>query len=539
MTPRTTVEQQIYIQWHQHWRKDWNAFATEVLGVHLDKDQRAIVTAVQNNKMVSVRSGTARGKDFVAAVVAMCFLYLTPTWAKTENGYELVGNTKIALTAPTGRQVENIMIPEIARLFERAKRRGFELPGKLRADGIRTDNKEWFLVGFKADENDHEAWSGFHAANVMFVVTEATGISKDTFEAIEGNLQGNSRLLLVFNPNKTTGYAADSQKSNRFVKIKLSSLTAPNVRLKRNIIPAQVDYEWVDERIKAWCMQIAPEDVRESENDFQWEGRWYRPSDLARKKILGEFPKTDDDVLIPQNWIELAQERWQTYKKTNGNHCIIGCDVAGMGRDSTCKAFRQDNYVWIQKRNSGGTANHAAEAGELVQYHKSHNGCVTAIDTIGEGAGVFSICEAEAKVNDEIETWHFISSKNSQKAEAKNGKPLTDVTGQYTFVNLRAYLFWCLRDWLNPDNETGAMLPPEGTFLEEATNTHWSFHPNGKIMIEPKEDIKTRIGYSPDEMDAVAMTFNPEAIEAFQTLEAQTYGQSHYMTNSEIADIVY
>ena len=52
------------------------------------------------------------------------------------------------------------------------------------------------------DENNTEAWSGFHAVNTMFVVTEASGLSEAVFNAIEGNLQGNSRLLLVFNPLK-------------------------------------------------------------------------------------------------------------------------------------------------------------------------------------------------------------------------------------------------------------------------------------------------------------------------------------------------
>ena len=84
----------------------------------------------------------------------------------------------------------------------------FVLPGRLNAYDIRTDSDEWFLTGFKADENNHEAWSGFHAVNTMFVITEASGISDNTFEAIEGNLQGNSRVLLVFNPNTCLLYTS-------------------------------------------------------------------------------------------------------------------------------------------------------------------------------------------------------------------------------------------------------------------------------------------------------------------------------------------
>ena len=55
---------------------------------------------------------------------------------------------------------------------------------------------------------------------------------------------------------------------------------------------------------------------------------------------------------------------------------------------------------------------------------------------------------------------------------------------------MRAYLFWAVRDWLNPKNGFGAALPPCDRLMEEATETHWKFMSNGSIIIEPKEDIK-------------------------------------------------
>lgn len=100
-------------------------------------------------------------------------------------------------------------------------------------------------------------------------------------------------------------------------------------------------------------------------------------------------------------------------------------------------------------------------------------------------------------------------AKYSEGAKGFNGKNLTDTTGQYEFLNMRAYLFWAVRDWLNPKNETGAMLPPDPQFDEEATEIKWSFRSDGRIYIEPKEDIKKRLGRSPDKFDAFANTFYP------------------------------
>lgn len=510
---RNEEERQAAAQLFKAWRKDWNLFIKQVLGVKLDKEQRAIVTAVQHNKRVSVRSGTARGKDFVAACIAMCFLYLTPKWnAKGE----MIENTKVALTAPTDRQVRNIMIPEISRLFNRAKRRGFALPGRLNSSEIRMeDNAEWFLVGFKADEHNHEAWSGFHAVNTMFIVTEATGIKDDTYAAIEGNLQGNSRILLVFNPNTTIGYAARSQKSERWLRFCLNSLTAPNVVKKKVLLPGQVDYEWVVDKVTSWCQPITEEEVKESENDFQFEGAWYRPSDLFRKKVLGEFPKVDEAILIPPRWIELAQERWRNHKLTSHNDAIVGLDVAGMGRDCTVQCFRFGDYVErFDKHNSGGKADHMEVAGRIVHELRTHTGYSVSIDTIGEGAGVFSrLVEVCRESYGQLDEAAIISCKYSEWGSLDPAN-LTDATGQYHFANMRAYLFWAVRDWLDPDKGSNAMLPPGGSLCEEASEIKWSFLSNGKIIIEPKEDIKERLGHSTDEFDALANTFHPKAIRA-------------------------
>lgn len=511
------------------WRKDWNLFIEQALGVTLDTEQRAIVTAVQHNKRVSVRSGTARGKDFVAACIAVSFLYLTPRWnAKGE----MIENTKVALTAPTDRQVKNIMIPEISRLFNRAKQRGFVLPGRLTSSDIRTDNAEWFLTGFKADEHNHEAWSGFHAVNTMFVVTEASGIKDDTYSAIEGNLQGNSRVLLVFNPNTTVGYAARSQKSDRWQRFCLNSLTAPNVVHKKILLPGQVDFEWVEDKVRLWALPISEQEVKESENDFQFEGQWYRPSDLFRKKVLGEFPKVDEDILIPPKWIELAQERWQKYHLSSHNDAIIGLDVAGMGRDCTVKCFRYGNYVErFDKHNSGGKADHMKVAGSIINELAQHSGYAVSVDTIGEGAGTYArLVEVCEESNGRLDEDVIISCKYSEGAKS-GSDDLTDSTGQYTFANMRAYLFWAVRDWLDPDKGSEAMLPPGGTLFEEATEIKWSFLSNGRIIIEPKEDIKERLGHSTDEFDALANTFHPKAVRAA--------GSRHEDYDPEIEDYLY
>lgn len=123
------------------------------------------------------------------------------------------------------------------------------------------------------------------------------------------------------------------------------------------------------------------------------------------------------------------------------------------------------------------------------------------IDTIGEGAGVYSRLEEQS-----VKGVHSV--KGSSKPEW-DGKPLNDHTGQYQFLNMRAYLYWAIRDWLNPALKNNPALPPDEELLQELTETKWAFRSDGKIQIEAKEDIKSRLKRSPDKADALSFTFYP------------------------------
>ncbi len=482
------------------WRRDWARFARDVLKSRLDREQEDILHSVQTNPKTTVASGTARGKDYVSAVACLCFLYLTPRF---NSRGDLVKNTKVAMTAPTGRQVQNIMMPEIQRLFFRA---GGCLPGRVTSQYISTGYSEWFLTGFKAGDDNMEAWSGFHAVNTMFAVTEASGISDTVFNAIEGNLQGNSRLLLVWNPNTTVGFAARSMSSPQFAKFRLNSLNAENVVSKKVVIPGQVDYPWVKSRVEEWCSSIQEADMDEGEGDFRFEGGIYRPNDLFRVKVLGMFPRVSEDCLVPYEWIALANKRWEAIVEEFGEDYIpdeglrLGVDVAGMGRDSSYLAPRYGNFMHrLVGHQSAGHADHMRVAGMVVNEMQK---CRTSdprafIDTIGEGAGVYSRLV-------ELGVRGATSCKFSEGA-GKN----SDITGQHRFANMKAFLYWSFRDWLNPKNGFDAALPPDDNLVEEATSARWLFLSNGSIIMEPKDELKKRIGRSPDRLDAVANSFYP------------------------------
>ena len=114
-------------QMRERYANDWPRFADEVLKVRLDYAQQDILDSVQRNRRTIVRSGNARGKDYVAAVAGLCFLYLNVP-------------SKVIETAPTGRQVSAIMMSESRTIWQNAQQHGMELGGRFLNDGIRMDS---------------------------------------------------------------------------------------------------------------------------------------------------------------------------------------------------------------------------------------------------------------------------------------------------------------------------------------------------------------------------------------------------------------
>jgi hypothetical protein len=363
--------------------------------------------------------------------------------------------------------------------------------------------KDWFLLAFKAGDKATEAWTGFHSQNILVVVTEASGISQETFNAIEGILTGEmSRLLIVFNANENGGEAYQSTRSPLYKKHRLNCLDAPNVRAKKNLIPGQVDYEWVAEKLEkpGWVEKIEASEARPKEFfDFKFENQWYRPGNLFRIKVMGEFPAEDESQVIPLSWIEQANNRWYEMNKNRdellAGPSLTGLDVAGMGRDKTAFAPRYGDFIDSLKLYP--KQDHMDTVGKLQIYLKNENDIVN-IDTIGEGAGVFSRAN-ELNLN-------VVSAKFSEGADG-----ITDETGERTFLNMRAACYWALRDRLDPKFNANLALPPDEELTEELTAIMVKgYTSTGKIQLISKEKIKEMINRSPDKGDAVALSCWPK-----------------------------
>jgi hypothetical protein len=80
------------------------------------------------------------------------------------------------------------------------------------------------------------------------------------------------------------------------------------------------------------------------------------------------------------------------------------------------------------------------------------------------------------------------------------------------YADRRAEMYWTVRELLDPDirnNPTPIALPPDEDMIGDLSCVKYKVDGHGRIRVESKDDIKKRIGHSPDDGDAVVLAFAP------------------------------
>ena len=76
------------------------------------------------------------------------------------------------------------------------------------------------------------------------------------------------------------------------------------------------------------------------------------------------------------------------------------------------------------------------------------------------------------------------------------------------YLNLRAELWWAMRDWLTARD---CRLPEDDELIAELASPQYTYTSTGKLKIEAKEMMRKRGIKSPDKADALALTMASSA----------------------------
>lgn len=444
----------------------------EVFGLNVWSKQDEILSAARWHERVSVRSGHKISKSTSAAVLAWWFT-ADPT-ARPK--------ARAIVSAPTGRQVKEIIWREVVDLHIRATKRGYRLPAPAKAPGTGVawgDGRQ--IVGFTIDEGQPEAIAGFSGENLLFILDEASGIDDRVFEALDGNAAAGARFFLISNPTRTSGAFYNSQQpGSDYTALHVSSEDSPNITGEARI-PGLATAAWRDKMV----------------------AKYGADSLFVAVRIKGEFPTAADDEICGAALVRAAMQREADDSDDEGD-LSLGLDVAGFGGDENILAPRRGQRVLpLVRIEPGESIEVAARALRALRKIRRgpHERPKLKIDANGVGFGVWSALVSDGfDFDDEhFEPRHEVDAIAVNVGESANESD--------TYANLRAELHFGLRDFLR----TGGSLPSDALLDEELRAPKYSLDKNNRILVEPKLKIRARLGRSPDRGDAVMLaTYEPE-----------------------------
>lgn len=200
-----------------------------------------------------------------------------------------------------------------------------------------------------------------------------------------------------------------------------------------------------------------------------------------------DFPEGGaEDALIPYDWIQLAVNQ----SGIGGDWSQVGLDVARYGRDKTIYTHRVGGKVmYIAEKQHADTMTVAGWAAQLLDKDKPET---CAIDVVGIGAGVYDRLE---------ELKYKVSPVNVGEA------PSNDKMKE-KFYNLRAEIHWNLREQFRPEGTKSKIsIPDDKDLIFQLSEIRYRYSSEKKIRIEAKEDMKARLGASPDKADSLGLAF--------------------------------
>lgn len=216
---------------------------------------------------------------------------------------------------------------------------------------------------------------------------------------------------------------------------------------------------------------------------------------FRRQEVEGEFLDADEGTqVIPSEWIEAATRRGRDVHD-HGSCSSLGVDTARGGTSRFTIAHRHGHHVpRINAYPGSRSPNSQAGASLVLAAMELAPSVAVNIDISGgTGSGVFDLLAEQPGI----------------KARAVNfgaGTDARDRTGRYRFANVRALLYWSLREALDPTGPVRLTLPDSYELAAELSAVHWHMNGGGRIQLQPKEQIAKVLRRSPDLADAVALT---------------------------------
>lgn len=434
----------------REWREHPGQMVEELFAVKPDTWQAESLEAFPHNQRIAMKAAKGPGKSTVLAWLGWNYLLTRP-------------HPKIGATSISAVNLADGLWTEMAKWQNKAK----FLQDRFTWTKTRifaTDHPEtWFMAAKSwsksADATEQaNTLAGFHADYVLFLLDESGSMPRSIMVTAEAALAGcvEAHIVQAGNPTSLEGPLYHACTAARKLWHVVEITGDPDAPNRSNRIP----------------VEYARQQIEQYGRDNPW----------VLINIFGQFPPSSLNVLIGPDEVAAAMKRHYRPYEIGEAPKIIAADVARFGDDSSVIARRHGLHMLPFKkyRNIDSTQGAGVTAREWADF--GADACFVD-DTGGFGSGWIDQLRLLGRAPIGV---HFAGEAHNK--------------GRY--ANKRAEMAFEFVEWIR----RGGALPESPELTAALTQTTYSFQ-RDRLLLEPKEDVKAKIGYSPDEFDASILTF--------------------------------
>jgi phage terminase large subunit len=447
----------------REWRDNPCLFVYENFGVTPDPWQEQTLKAFADASIsrISMQACAGPGKS---AVLAWCGLNFLTCYGEPGE------HPKGAAVSITGDNLKDNLWPELAKWRGRSSYCSHVLTW-TKERIFATDHPEtWFISARSWSKNSDEqeqgrTLSGLHSKYVLALIDESGDVPIAVAKAAEQALSTGpkfGKIVMAGNPTSQTGilYAAATKFRDLWFIVRITGDPDDPNRSSR------IDIDWARQQIQTYG------------RDNPW----------VMAFILGLFPPGSINTLLGPEEVEKAMNRAYAEDQIAHQQRRLGIDVARFGDDRTVIFPRQGLVAFKPVIMRGARTGDIAARVALAKANWGSE--MELVDgTGGYGAGVID---------------SLLQAGHAPFEVSASGKAVDP-----RYLNKRAEMWFQMAEWLR----RGGALPNMPELAKELTAPTYFFQ-NGKFQLEPKEQIKKRLGFSPDLADALALTFGQPEMPA-------------------------
>ncbi|WIM09063.1 hypothetical protein [Enhydrobacter sp.] len=437
------------------WREKPPVFVRDVLGVTPDAWQDELLAAFPHRQRLAMKACKGPGKTAVEAWLGWNFLLTRP-------------HPKIAATSISSDNLADNLWAEMAKWRQRSPllQAAFEWT-KTRIFAREAPETWWMSASSWARSADRrvqgEALAGLHADYILFILDESGGIPDAVMASAEAALSSckEGHIVQAGNPTHLEGPLWRACTSERTLW-HLTEITADPDDPRR---ASRVGVEWAREQIQ----------------------KYGRDNPWVLVNVFGRFPPGSLNALIGPDEIADATARRHEPASYGEAGRVLGVDVARFGDDASVIFPRQglQAFAPIRLRNLDGPQG----AGAVARKWTDWNADACFIDDTG-GFGAAWLDNLRLLGRRPIGVGFAAAASDPAK-----------------YANKRAEMYFAAVEWIRAGGALPARDTPGLAELAAAlTQTTYGFR-GDQLLLEPKEQVKAKLGYSPDDADAFALTF--------------------------------